>query len=85
MISLTKLKICKNQSGYASHTARPVFLHIFNFFATRNEKSCIFASVIKAPPFFREWTWPSEDGLFFIMPNGVTNGVKSYYKPEKWK
>ena len=39
------------------------------FFAARNEKSCIFASVIKAPPFFREWTWPSEDGFIFKRKN----------------
>ena len=37
----------------------------FDFFA-RNEKSCIFASVIKALPFFLKWTWPSEDGFICL-------------------
>ena len=39
--------------------------HILIFLAARKEKSCIFAPVIKAPPFFLEWTWPSEDGIFY--------------------
>ena len=25
--------------------------------------------IIKAPPFFLEWTWPSEDGFFIITTN----------------
>ena len=61
---------------------------IFLIFFECNENSCIFALVIKAPPFFLEWTWPSEDGficLYAVMPNVVSDGVKTYYKPEKWR
>ena len=25
---------------------------------------------IKAPPFFLEWTWPSEDGFFYARQRG---------------
>ena len=45
-----------------------IFCIFLIFFVECNENSCVFASVIKAPPFFLEWIWPSEDGLFFMIP-----------------
>ena len=51
------------------------------------EKSLSLQQIIKAPPFFLEWTWPSEDGFFFnfkfnIMAQRVTfyiDGFNFYY------
>ena len=33
--------------------------------------------IIKAPPFFLEWTWPSENGLF-ILPEQLTVAAQSH-------
>jgi len=32
-----------------------------------SEKYLSLQQIIKAPPFFLEWTWPSEDGFFSIL------------------
>ena len=31
------------------------------------EKALSLQQIIKAPPFFLEWIWPSEDGFFIIQ------------------
>ena len=31
------------------------------------EKALSLQQIIKAPPFFLEWTWPSEDGFFITQ------------------
>ena len=37
----------------------------------------VLQQIIKAPPFFLEWTWPSEDCLF-ILPEQLTVAAQSY-------
>ena len=35
--------------------------------------------IIKAPPFFLEWTWPSEDGFFYFNDNNTMAQRVTFY------